>query len=162
MDEQPSIYIETLVSRCIEGEVRAVARLITLLENQNREAYAALYRLKDHAGKAQIVGITGPPGAGKSTLVDKLIAQCRAKGLKVGVLAVDPTSPFSGGAILGDRLRMQRHATDSRVFIRSLATRGTLGGLSKATHAALRVLDAAGYDIVFVETSAWVSPRSIL
>jgi len=141
-----------LIRRCIEGDVRAVARLITLLESGDREAYAALYRLKDHAGRAQVIGITGPPGAGKSTLADKLIAQFRSRGLKVGVLAVDPSSPFSGGAILGDRLRMQGHATDPGVFIRSLAARGSLGGISKATHAAIRVLDAAGYDIVLVET----------
>jgi LAO/AO transport system kinase len=144
--------MEELVRRCIEGDVRAAARLITLLESQDREAYAALYRLKDHAGRAQVIGITGPPGAGKSTLADKLITQFRARGLRVGVLAVDPSSPFSGGAILGDRLRMQGHATDAGVFIRSLATRGSLGGISKATHAAIRVLDAAGYDIVLVET----------
>jgi len=141
-----------LIRACFSGDVRAVARLITLLENGDREAYAALYRLKDHAGRAQVIGITGPPGAGKSTLADKLIAQFRLRGLKVGVLAVDPSSPFSGGAILGDRLRMQGHATDPGVFIRSLATRGSLGGISKATHAAIRVLDAAGYDIVLVET----------
>ncbi|HOD58882.1 MAG TPA: methylmalonyl Co-A mutase-associated GTPase MeaB [Rectinema sp.] len=141
-----------LVGSCIKGDMRAIARLITLLENQDREAYAALYRLKDHEGVAQVVGITGPPGAGKSTLVDKLISQFRARGRKVGVLAVDPTSPFSGGAILGDRLRMQSHATDAGVFIRSLATRGSLGGISKATHAAIKVLDAAGYDIILVET----------
>jgi len=141
-----------LVGSCIKGDMRSIARLITLLENQDREAYAALYRLKDHEGVAQVVGITGPPGAGKSTLVDKLISQFRAKGRKVGVLAVDPTSPFSGGAILGDRLRMQGHATDAGVFIRSLATRGSLGGISKATHAAIKVLDAAGYDILLVET----------
>lgn len=141
-----------LIRRCIDGDVRAVARLITYLENGDREAYAALYRLKDHAGRAKVIGITGPPGAGKSTLVDKLITQFRARGLKVGVLAVDPSSPFSGGAILGDRLRMQGHAPDPYVFIRSLATRGSLGGISKATHAAIRVLDAAGYDIVLVET----------
>ncbi len=141
-----------LVRRCIAGDNRAAARLITLLESQDRDAYAALYRLKDQAGRAQVIGITGPPGVGKSTLVDKLITQFRGRGLKVGVLAVDPSSPFSGGAILGDRLRMQSHATDTGVFIRSLATRGSLGGISKATHAAIRVLDAAGYDIVLVET----------
>jgi len=141
-----------LVRRCIEGDVRAAARLITLLESQDRDAYAALYRLPDHEGRAQVIGIPGPPGAGKSTLADKLITQFRARGLRVGVLAVDPSSPFSGGAILGDRLRMQRHATATGGFIRSLAPRGSLGGISKATHAAIRVLDAAGYDIVLVET----------
>ncbi len=141
-----------LVRRCIAGDTRAAARLITLLESQDRAAYMALYRLKDHVGHAHVIGITGPPGAGKSTLADKLITQFRARGLKVGVLAVDPSSPFSGGAILGDRLRMQSHATDLGVFIRSLATRGSLGGISKATHGAIRVLDAAGYDIILVET----------
>ena len=144
--------MDELVRRCIEGDVRAVARLITLLESQDRAAYAALSRLKERAGHAQVVGITGPPGAGKSTLVDKLITQFRARGLRVGVLAVDPSSPFSGGAILGDRLRMQGHATDEGVFIRSFATRGSLGGIAKATYAAIRVLDAAEYDVVLVET----------
>ncbi len=141
-----------LVRRCIAGDVRATARLITLLESQDRAAYMSLYRLKDHVGHAHVIGITGPPGAGKSTLVDKLIGQFRARNLKVGVLAVDPSSPFSGGAILGDRLRMQSHAIDLGVFIRSLATRGSLGGISKATHGAIRVLDIAGYDIILVET----------
>lgn len=144
--------MDALIRRTLEGDVRSVARLITRLESGDREAYASLFRLKDHGGKAQVIGITGPPGAGKSTLADKLISQFRARGLKVGVLAVDPSSPFSGGAILGDRLRMQNHATDAGVFIRSLASRGSLGGISKATQAAIRVLDAAGYDLVLVET----------
>jgi LAO/AO transport system kinase len=132
--------------------VRAVARLISSLENEDRDAYIALSHLKDHAGNAHVIGITGPPGAGKSTLVAKLIGAFRAQQRKVGLLAVDPSSPFSGGAILGDRVRMQSHATDEGVYIRSLATRGSLGGISKATHAAIRVLDAAGYDIVLIET----------
>ena len=139
-----------LVGSCIKA-ISCDSSAITLLENQDREAYAALYRLKDHEGVAQVVGITGHQALAK-TIVDKLISQFRARGRKVGVLAVDPTSPFSGGAILGDRLRMQSHATDAGVFIRSLATRGSLGGISKATHAAIKVLDAAGYDIILVET----------
>jgi LAO/AO transport system kinase len=111
-----------------------------------------LKTLYPHAGKAFILGITGPPGAGKSTLCDRLITDFRRRGKKVGVIAIDPSSPFSGGAILGDRVRMQRHATDDGVFVRSMATRGHLGGLSKATYQASLVLDAMGYDIVIIET----------
>lgn len=144
--------IDNLALRCIDGDVRSVARLITLLENGEKEAFGALNALKEYSGRAQVIGITGPPGSGKSTLTDKLISEFRARGKRVGVLAVDPSSPFSGGAILGDRLRMQDHATDPGVFIRSLASRGALGGLSKATASAVRVLDAAGYDIVIIET----------
>lgn len=141
-----------LARRCLEGDTRAVARLISLLEDGDREAFGALAALASRAGTAQIIGITGPPGSGKSTLVDKLIGVFRARGKRVAVIAVDPSSPFSGGAILGDRLRMQGHATDPGVFIRSLASRGRLGGLSKATAFAVRALEAAGYDIVMIET----------
>jgi len=143
---------DTLARRCLAGDPRAVARLISLLEDGDRDAYGVLAALKERAGKAHVIGITGPPGAGKSTLTDKLITEFRARGLTVGVIAVDPSSPFSGGAILGDRLRMQGHATDPGVFIRSLASRGRLGGLSKATAFGTRALEAAGYDIVIVET----------
>lgn len=142
----------TLAEQCKAGNVRAIAKLITGLENEERAAYAALNRFVGNGAVAQVIGITGPPGAGKSTLVDKLVARFREGGRRVGVLAVDPSSPFSGGAILGDRLRMQRHATDPNVYIRSLASRGALGGVSRATGAAVQVLEAAGYDIIFVET----------
>jgi len=144
--------IDNLALRCLSGDLRAVARLITLLEDGDVEAFGALGSLKARSGAAQVIGITGPPGSGKSTLTDKLIGEFRARGKHVGILAVDPSSPFSGGAILGDRLRMQSHATDPGVFIRSLASRGTLGGLSRATAFAVRVLEAAGYDIVIIET----------
>ena len=143
---------DTLAHRCLNGDPRAVARLITQLEDGDPEAFGALATLKARSGAAQVIGITGPPGSGKSTLTDKLIGEFRARGKRVGILAVDPSSPFSGGAILGDRLRMQGHATDSGVFIRSLASRGTLGGLSRATAFAVRVLEAAGFDIVIIET----------
>lgn len=144
--------IDTLARRCLDGDLRAVARLISLLEDGDKDAFGTLAALKQRSGQAHVIGITGPPGSGKSTLTDKLIGEFRASGKKVGVIAVDPSSPFSGGAILGDRLRMQGHATDPGVFIRSLASRGRLGGLSKATAFAVRALEAAGYDIVIIET----------
>jgi LAO/AO transport system kinase len=144
--------IDTLARRCLEGDPRAVARLISLLEDGDRAAFGTLAHLKQRSGLAHVIGITGPPGSGKSTLTDKLIGAFRSRGMKVGVIAVDPSSPFSGGAILGDRVRMQGHATDPGVFIRSLASRGRLGGLSKATAFAMRALEAAGYDIVMIET----------
>ncbi|HOX31674.1 MAG TPA: methylmalonyl Co-A mutase-associated GTPase MeaB [Spirochaetales bacterium] len=145
--EQPE-----LARRVVSGEARAVARLISGLEDGDPAAAAALAALRGSRGRAHVVGVTGPPGSGKSTLCDKMIAELRGRGLRVGILAVDPSSPFSGGAILGDRLRMQRHALDEGVFIRSLASRGRLGGLSRATAAAARALEAAGYDWVIVET----------
>jgi len=144
--------IDTLARRCLDGDPRAVARLISLLEDGDKDAFGTLAALLERMGQAQVIGITGPPGSGKSTLTDKLIGEFRARGKRVGVIAVDPSSPFSGGAILGDRLRMQGHATDPGVFIRSLASRGRLGGLSKATAFAVRALEAAGYDIVIIET----------
>jgi LAO/AO transport system kinase len=134
------------------GETRAIARAISLVENQGAEARELLQALYPHGGAALVVGVTGPPGAGKSSLVDRLTALLRAERLGVGIVAVDPSSPFSGGAILGDRIRMQAHATDPGVFIRSMATRGHLGGLSVATDDAITVLAAAGKDVVLVET----------
>jgi LAO/AO transport system kinase len=142
----------TLAPLVLKGDVRAVARLMRLIDDAQPQAEEELRALWPHTGRAQLVGITGNPGAGKSTLVDRLIAHLRAAGKKVGVLAVDPTSPFTGGAILGDRIRMQDHALDAGVFIRSLATRGQLGGLSRATSDCARVLDAMGKDIVLIET----------
>ena len=144
--------MSSVAERVIKGEVRAAARLMRLIEDAQPGAEAALRELWPSTGRAQIIGITGNPGAGKSTLVDRLIASLRAQGKTVGVLAVDPTSPFTGGAILGDRIRMQDHALDPGVFIRSLATRGQLGGLSRATSDCARVLDAMGKDVVLIET----------
>ncbi len=141
-----------LVEGTLAGERASVARLITLVETGGDAARQAISRLFPHTGSAYTVGITGAPGSGKSTLTDRLIARIRDEGVEVGVLAVDPSSPFSGGAILGDRVRMQEHATDPGVFIRSMATRGHLGGLSLATPQAVRVLDAAGKPWVLIET----------
>lgn len=136
----------------LKGNQLAGARLIRLLEDGDPDGIEGLKILYPHTGKAFILGITGPPGAGKSTLVDRIIAEFRSRKLKVGVVAVDPSSPFSGGAILGDRVRMQRHATDEGVFVRSMATRGHLGGLSKATGEAVLVLDAMGFEVILIET----------
>jgi len=140
------------VSSILAGDVRAAARLMRDLDDRRPSALAQLKALYPHTGKAYLVGITGNPGAGKSTVVDALIAHYRAAGEKVGVVCVDPTSPFSGGAILGDRIRMQRHALDPGVFIRSLATRGYLGGLSRSTFDVAHVLDAMGYTRILIET----------
>ena len=134
------------------GDVREASRLIRNIEDSVPEAKSAIKHIYPFTGKAQVIGITGSPGAGKSTLVDGLIECFRKKGKTVGVLAVDPTSPFTGGAILGDRIRMQRHAEDAGVFVRSLATRGALGGLSKAVGDAIHVMDAMGKDVILVET----------
>jgi len=150
--------LTTLADRVLAGDARAIARAITLVEGEAAEAAALVRDVFARTGHAYLVGVTGPPGAGKSTLVDRLTAEYRnpstgsGQGQTVGILAVDPTSPFSGGAVLGDRLRMQSHAGDEGVFIRSMATRGHLGGLARATADAALVLDAAGKDIVIIET----------
>ncbi len=141
-----------LVDSARAGDHGAVARLISLVESGGAAATDAVSRLYLYTGNAYIVGVTGAPGAGKSTITDRLIGRVRRDGSTVGVLAIDPTSPFTGGAILGDRVRMQDHATDEGVFIRSMATRGHLGGLALATPQAVRVLDAAGKSLVIVET----------
>jgi LAO/AO transport system kinase len=141
-----------LVARVLAGDVRAVARLITLLENEDATASAALAALYSHTGRARTIGITGAPGSGKSTLVDALVRLLRAEGLTVAVIAVDPSSPYSGGAVLGDRIRMGGHAGDRGVYIRSMGARGHLGGLARATDAALLALDAAGWQVIVVET----------
>jgi len=144
--------VTDLVDRARRGERRAVAQLISLVEDGGRDLGAAMQAIYPHTGGAYSVGITGAPGAGKSTLTERLIARVRRDGHQVGVLAIDPSSPFSGGALLGDRVRMQTHATDPEVFIRSMATRGHLGGISLATPEAMRVLEAAGKDVVIIET----------
>src|SRR5215472_9519245 len=132
--------------------MRAIGRALRLVDDRDPGAAAVLKALWPHAGKGWVLGVTGNPGAGKSTLCDRLIEAYRARGERVGVVAVDPTSPYTGGAILGDRIRMARHAGDEGVFIRSLATRGHLGGLSGSARDVVRVLDAAGFDVVLVET----------
>lgn len=141
-----------LTEGILKGEIRAAARLMRDIDDEIASAREELKRLFSHTGRAHIVGVTGSPGTGKSTLVDHLIQALRERGQTVGVVAVDPTSPFSGGAILGDRVRMQRHSTDEGVFIRSLATRGHLGGLSRSTHDIVDVMDAMGMNVVLVET----------
>ena len=141
-----------LARQLIAGDRRALARLLSHVENEREGVDQALAVLFVHTGRAHIVGVTGAPGTGKSSLVNALAKACRARGQTVGILAVDPTSPFTGGAILGDRIRMRDLAGDSGVFIRSMATRGSLGGLARAARDAVRLLDAAGFDVVLVET----------
>jgi LAO/AO transport system kinase len=144
--------LSTLADSIAAGDPRAIARGISLVENDPDEGPALVRQLFPRSGRAFLVGVTGAPGAGKSTIVDGLVARWRSAGRSVGVIAVDPTSPFSGGAMLGDRVRMQAHAQDADVFIRSMATRGHLGGLARATNDAAVVLDAAGKDFVAIET----------
>ncbi len=147
-----TLDVPDLVARAERGEARAVARLISLVEDASPALREVMALLAPRAGHARVVGLTGPPGVGKSTSTNALVAAYRRLGMRVGVLAVDPSSPFSGGALLGDRVRMQDHATDDGVFIRSMASRGHLGGLSWAAPQALRVLSAAGCDVVLIET----------
>ena len=142
----------SLIQPLLYGQPRALARAITWMENGHPQARELMALAWPHLGRAMVVGLTGSPGAGKSTLTDQLARALRAEGKKVGILAVDPTSPFSGGAILGDRIRMNRIAADPGIFIRSMATRGALGGLARATQDAIDLLDAAGWDVVIVET----------
>jgi len=142
----------TIAKRILDGDIRAASRLMRDIDDRIPAALESLKELYPQTGRAYIIGITGPPGSGKSTLVDKMVDIFRKEGKSVGIVAVDPTSPFSGGAILGDRIRMQRHATDEGVFIRSLATRGCLGGLTRSTQDIINVMDAMGKDIILVET----------
>ena len=141
-----------LVHRLLKGDRRSLARLITLVENDEPIAIEALKKLFPYTGNAHVVGITGPPGAGKSTLTDKLAKEFRSQGKKIAIIAVDPTSPFTGGAILGDRIRMNDLTNDPDVFIRSMGSRGALGGLAKATLGVVKLFDAFGMDYIFVET----------
>jgi LAO/AO transport system kinase len=144
--------VNSIVQKITSGDIRAVARLIRDIDDGVPEVRGVLKDLYPYTGKAYVIGITGAPGVGKSTLVDQMVVHMREEGKTVGVLAVDPTSPFSGGAILGDRVRMQRHSMDQGVFIRSMATRGHFGGLTQSTRSAIDVLDAMGKDFIIVET----------
>ncbi|WP_370943855.1 methylmalonyl Co-A mutase-associated GTPase MeaB [Amycolatopsis sp. cg5] len=147
-----ALDVADLVARARDGQARAVARLISLVEDAHPRLREVAAALTPFTGRAQLVGLTGPPGVGKSTSTSALLTALRKQGKRVGVLAIDPSSPFSGGALLGDRIRMTEHAVDPGVFIRSMATRGHLGGLAWATPQAVRVLDAAGFDVVLIET----------
>jgi len=144
--------LQNIVERLLSGDRRALARMVTLIENESPQAHRYLAELHQHAGHAHIIGVTGAPGAGKSTLVTHMVRELRRRDRKIGVVAVDPTSPFSGGAILGDRIRMMELASDPNVFIRSMASRGSLGGLSASTRDVVRAMDAAGYNPIIIET----------
>lgn len=144
--------MENIVERLLSGDRRALARMVTLIENEVPAARRYLAELHHHAGSAHIVGVTGAPGAGKSTLVTHLVRELRRRDAKVGVVAIDPTSPFTGGAILGDRIRMMELSGDPQVFIRSMASRGNLGGLAASTRDVVRAMDAAGYNPIIIET----------
>lgn len=144
--------VSNIENRILDNDKRAAARLITMLENKDPEGFRILKSVYSKGGNAYVIGITGPPGAGKSTLTDKLVKAYRKKGDRIAIVAVDPTSPFTGGAILGDRVRMNDLNTDKEVFIRSMGARGHLGGISEATSAAVKVLDVFGANIIFIET----------
>ena len=144
--------VTDLVNGVLNGKRRELARLISLIENDDGDASEALSQLYKHTGKAHIIGVTGPPGSGKSSLVTKMTAEFRQRKNSIGIVCVDPSSPFTGGALLGDRIRMQEHSLDKEVYVRSMGTRGHLGGLARATSAAVRAIDAFGKDIIFVET----------
>lgn len=152
MAAEAQSFVQDLCQRVLKAEPRAIARAMRIIDDRRPEFVELLRALHPHTGHAYVLGITGTPGAGKSTLVDRIIETYRAQKKRVGVVAVDPTSPFTGGAILGDRIRMQRHFLDEDVFIRSLATRGHLGGLSRSAADVIRVLDAARFDVIIVET----------
>ena len=144
--------IQTWIEQLRKGDARALARAISLVENRSPGWSELLKAVFPHSGKARILGLTGPPGAGKSTLVDQLARHYRKEGLSIGIIAVDPTSPYTGGAILGDRIRMQEHSSDAGIYIRSMATRGSLGGLARTTADVSTILDASGRDLIMIET----------
>lgn len=144
--------MSNLLERAVSGDVRAAGRLISLVEAESPDSKDIMKSVYPMTGHAHVIGITGSPGAGKSSFVNRLIARFRSEGKRVGVIAIDPSSPFTGGAILGDRLRMQDHAVEDGVFIRSMGSRGNLGGVSRSTHEGALILDACGYDVVIIET----------
>jgi LAO/AO transport system kinase len=144
--------VTNLVEQLLAGSVRSLAKVITMVENEMPEAFEILRQLYPKTGDAYIIGITGPPGSGKSTLTEKITRELRSRNYTVGIIAVDPTSPFSGGAVLGDRVRMQNIVNDKDVFVRSMATRGSLGGLCHAATSTINLLDAFGKDFIIVET----------
>jgi LAO/AO transport system kinase len=154
--ERRELRLEDLVQGVLAGDRRSIARALSWIEDRDRRQRASAYELLDalyaHTGRAHLVGVTGPPGTGKSTLINRMAGAYRQRGRRVGVIAVDPSSPFSGGALLGDRIRMRDLAQDAGVFVRSMATRGALGGLARTTWEAAQVLDAAGYEVILVET----------